>query len=113
MLVDRSRTRIRALGFFKDVTIKNSPGSRPDKTDITVTVTEQSTGEVSLGAGYSSTSSFVGEFSYTERNLFGRGQYLARQHRTVDDQQAVPVQLHRAVVPRSAAGRRFRSLQDG
>ena len=75
-LIDRSRTRIRALGFFKDVTIKNSAGSRPDKTNVTVTVTEQSTGEVALGAGYSSTSSFVGEFSYTERNLFGRGQYL-------------------------------------
>jgi outer membrane protein insertion porin family len=75
-LVERSRTRIRALGFFKDVKITNSPGARPDKTDLTVTVTEQSTGEVSLGAGYSSTSSFVGEFAYTERNLFGRGQYL-------------------------------------
>jgi outer membrane protein insertion porin family len=75
-LIDRSRTRIRSLGFFKDVTIKNSPGSRPDKTDVTVTVQEQSTGEVSLGAGYSSTSSFVGEFAYTERNLFGRGQFL-------------------------------------
>ncbi|HEY0281777.1 MAG TPA: outer membrane protein assembly factor BamA, partial [Rhizomicrobium sp.] len=75
-LVDRSRTRIRALGFFRDVTIKNSPGSRRDKTDITVAVAEQSTGELSLGAGYSSTSSFVGEFAYTERNLFGRGQYM-------------------------------------
>ena len=75
-LIDRSRTRIRSLGFFKDVTIKNSAGSRPDKTDITVNVEEMSTGEVSLGAGYSSTSSFVGEFSYTERNLFGRGQFL-------------------------------------
>src|SRR5579871_566655 len=76
VLVDRSRTRIRGLGFFKDVTVKQSPGSQPDRTDLTVTVTEQSTGELSLGAGYSSTSSFVGEFSYTERNLFGRGQYL-------------------------------------
>jgi len=75
-LIDRSRTRIRALGFFKDVTIKNSSGSRPDKTDISVNVEEMSTGEVSLGAGYSSTSSFVGELSYTERNLFGRGQFL-------------------------------------
>ena len=75
-LVDRSRTRIRALGFFKDVAIKNASGSRPDQTDLTVAVTEQSTGELSLGAGYSSTSSFVGEFAYTERNLFGRGQYM-------------------------------------
>jgi outer membrane protein insertion porin family len=76
VLVDRSRTRIRALGFFKDIDIKQTQGSQPDRTDLTVTVTEQSTGELSLGAGYSSTSSFVGEFSYTERNLFGRGQYL-------------------------------------
>jgi outer membrane protein insertion porin family len=76
VLVDRSRTRIRGLGFFKDVTVKNSPGSQPDRTNLTVTVTEQSTGSISLGAGYSSTSSFVGEFSYTEQNLFGRGQYL-------------------------------------
>jgi len=76
VLVDRSRTRIRALGFFKDVDIKQSPGSQPDRTNLTVAVTEQSTGELSVGAGYSSTSSFVGEFSYTERNLFGRGQYL-------------------------------------
>ncbi|MBS0471369.1 MAG: outer membrane protein assembly factor BamA [Proteobacteria bacterium] len=75
-LVDRSRTRIRGLGFFKDVTVKNSPGSQPDRTNLTVTVAEQSTGELSLGAGYSSTSNFVGEFSYTERNLFGRGQYV-------------------------------------
>jgi outer membrane protein insertion porin family len=76
VLLDRSRTRIRALGFFKDVDIKQTPGSQPDRTDLTVAVTEQPTGELSLGAGYSSTSSFVGEFSYTERNLFGLGQYL-------------------------------------
>jgi outer membrane protein insertion porin family len=76
VLVDRSRTRIRALGFFKDVDIKPGPGTQPDRTQLNVHVTEQSTGELSLGAGYSSTSSFVGQFSYTERNLFGRGQAL-------------------------------------
>src|ERR1700722_10654222 len=76
VLVDRSRTRIRALGYFKDVDVKPLPGSQPDRTVLNVTVTEQSTGELSLGAGYSSQSSFVGQFSYTERNLFGRGQYL-------------------------------------
>lgn len=75
-LVDRSRTRIRGLGFFQEVAIKNSPGSRPDRTNLTVSVTEQSTGELEIGAGYSSTSSFTGQFGYTERNLFGRGQYL-------------------------------------
>lgn len=76
VLVDRSRTRIKALGFFKDVDIKAVPGSQPDRAVLNVNVTEQSTGELQLGAGYSSTSSFVGQFSYTERNLFGRGQFL-------------------------------------
>jgi outer membrane protein insertion porin family len=76
VLVDRSRTRIRSLGIFKDVDIKQSPGSQPDRVNLNVKVTEQSTGELSIGAGYSSTSSLVGEFSYTERNLFGRGQYM-------------------------------------
>ena len=76
VLVDRSRTRIRSLGIFKDVDIKQSPGSQPDRVNLNVKVTEQSTGELSIGAGYSSTSSLVGEVSYTERNLFGRGQYM-------------------------------------
>ncbi|MGD0192756.1 MAG: outer membrane protein assembly factor BamA [Rhizomicrobium sp.] len=76
VLVDRSRTRIKALGFFKDVEIKAAPGSQPDRTVLNVNVTEQSTGELQLGAGYSSYSSFVGQFSYTERNLFGEGLFL-------------------------------------
>ncbi len=76
VLVDRSRTRIRGLGFFKDVEVKNTPGSAPDRTDITVSVTEQPTGQLQLGLGYSSASQLTGEFSYTEQNLFGRAQYL-------------------------------------
>jgi outer membrane protein insertion porin family len=76
VLVDRSRTRIRALGYFKNVDVKPEAGSAPDRTVLNVKVEEQSTGQLSIGAGYSSTSSLVGEFSYTETNLFGRGQYL-------------------------------------
>lgn len=76
VLQDRSRTRIRSLGFFKDVTIADEPGTTSDRTVVNVTVTEQPTGELSLGAGYSSADSFLAQFSYTERNLFGRGQFL-------------------------------------
>ncbi|HEY2034120.1 MAG TPA: outer membrane protein assembly factor BamA [Rhizomicrobium sp.] len=76
VLVDRSRTRIRGLGFFKTVDIKQAPGSQPDRTVLNVNVEEQATGSLQLGAGYSSTSSFVGQFSYTQTNLFGRGQSL-------------------------------------
>jgi outer membrane protein insertion porin family len=76
VLVDRSRTRIKGLGYFKDIDIKPVQGSAPDRTILNVAVTEQSTGELSVGAGYSSESSFVGQFAYTQRNLFGRGQLL-------------------------------------
>jgi len=76
VLADRSRTRVRALGFFSDVTIREDPGSAPDRTALTVTVTEQPTGELALGAGYSSQQGLLLDFSYTERNLFGRGQFL-------------------------------------
>lgn len=76
VLADRSRTRVRALGFFSDVTIMEEPGSAPDRTALTVTVTEQATGELALGAGYSSQQGLLLDFSYTERNLFGRGQFL-------------------------------------
>ena len=112
VLVDRSRTRIRGLGFFKDVDVKNTPGSQPDRTDVTVAVTEQSTGSLQLGLGYSSHSNLVGEFSYTEQNLFGRGQYLkAAVHDLADHQAIYQLELHRALFPGPAAGRRLRPLQ--
>jgi outer membrane protein insertion porin family len=76
VLIDRSRTRIRALGFFKEVEVKNVPGSQPDRTNLTVNVTEQSTASLSVGLGYSSTTSLLGEVSYTDSNWFGRGQSL-------------------------------------
>ncbi len=76
VLVDRSRTRIRSLGFFKEVEVKNVPGSQPDRTNLTVNVTEQSTAALSVGLGYSSTTSLLGEVSYTDSNWFGRGQNL-------------------------------------
>jgi outer membrane protein insertion porin family len=76
VLIDRSRTRIRGLGFFKDVDVKNVPGSQPDRTNLTVNVTEQSTAALSVGLGYSSTTSLLGEVSYSDTNWFGRAQSL-------------------------------------
>jgi outer membrane protein insertion porin family len=76
VLIDRSRTRIRGLGFFKDVDVKNVPGSQPDRTNMTVNVTEQSTAALSVGLGYSSTTSLLGEVSYSDSNWFGRAQSL-------------------------------------
>ena len=76
VLVDRSRARVRSLGYFKEVTIDEKPGSAPDRTELDVTVEEQSTGSLSVGVGISSTENFIVDLSVEERNLLGRGQYL-------------------------------------
>lgn len=73
-LLERSRNNLRALGFFKDVTVEESRGSAPDRSVVNVTVTEQPTGELSVGAGFSSVDSFVLNLGITERNFRGRGQ---------------------------------------
>ncbi len=76
VLVDRSKSRVRSLGYFKEVEIEEKPGSAPDRTELDVNVTEQSTGSLSVGVGISSTENFIVDLSVEERNLLGRGQYL-------------------------------------
>lgn len=75
-LLQRSRQRIRALGFFETVEMTQDPGSQPDKTVINVNVREQSTGELSFGAGFSSDQGVLADIGIRERNLLGRGQDL-------------------------------------
>jgi outer membrane protein insertion porin family len=74
--VRRSQQRLRNLGFFEKVDVSAAPGSSPDKTNLEVQVVEQSTGEISFGAGYSTTAGVVGDISVKERNLLGKGQEL-------------------------------------
>ena len=75
-LLDRSRNSVRALGFFEEVEVDSSPGTAPDRARVAVNVTEQPTGELAFGAGFSSTDSFLIDLSISERNLRGRGQFL-------------------------------------
>ncbi|HWK47877.1 MAG TPA: outer membrane protein assembly factor BamA [Stellaceae bacterium] len=72
----RSQQRIKDLGFFKKAEVTNTPGSAPDRTVVNVNVEEQSTGELSIGAGYSTSDGVLGNFGIRERNLLGRGQDL-------------------------------------
>jgi len=72
----QSETNIRNLGFFGEVDVTTLPGSTPDQTVVQVDVEEQSTGELSFGAGYSTTDGPIGDISLRERNLLGRGQEL-------------------------------------
>ncbi len=76
LLVDRAKKRLEALGFFKKVDIKRRPGSSPDRVILDVELEEQSTGELSFGAGYSTSEGVIGDVSISERNLLGNGQFL-------------------------------------
>ncbi len=76
LLVESARKRLRALGFFKTVEIDTQPGSSPDRVIVVVKVQEQPTGELSFGAGYSTSEGIIGDVSITERNLMGKGQYV-------------------------------------
>jgi outer membrane protein insertion porin family len=72
--MNRSKERIKNLGFFKKVETTNTPGSAPDRTVVTVEVEEQSTGELSLGIGFSTSDGPLVDISVRERNFLGRGQ---------------------------------------
>ncbi len=76
VLVDAAKRRLRQLQFFKSVNIATQPGSAPDRVILVVEVVEQPTGELSFGAGYSTSEGVVGDISLTERNLLGKGQYV-------------------------------------
>ena len=81
--IKASRDRVERLGYFKDVTIDTTevPGS-PDQVDVTLTVTERPTGNIQIGAGYSSASKLSLSGSISQENVFGSGNYLGIQVNT-------------------------------
>ena len=79
VLIQRAKRRLEALNFFEKVEIATAPGSQPDQVVLVVDLVEKSTGEFSIGAGYSTGGENEGpsiEGSITERNFLGRGQYI-------------------------------------
>ncbi len=73
----RSRSRLQNLAFFESVEIEQIPGSAPDRTVINATVEERPTGQISLGAGFSSSLGVLGDIQLRERNFLGKGQDLS------------------------------------
>jgi len=75
--IERSKVRIRRLGYFDDVNIETPPVTgATDQADVEVTVTERATGNLLLGVGYSSSDKFVFNGSVTQQNIFGSGNAL-------------------------------------
>jgi outer membrane protein insertion porin family len=78
--INRSRERLNRLGYFSEVNIETPAVSgTTDQVDVNVAVTEKSTGNMMLGAGFSSTDGFVLSGSVSQNNLFGTGNRLALQ----------------------------------
>ena len=77
VLLDNSEKNIRALQYFSRVTVTQDPGTAPDKTILNVDVQEQSTGSLSLSAGFSTLDNAVAGIQLSERNFLGRGLQLS------------------------------------
>lgn len=76
-LIKLSKERVDRLGFFKDVDVEtNEVTGSPDLVDLIVNVTEKPTGNLMVGAGYSSAEKFTFTASVKQENAFGSGNYL-------------------------------------
>ena len=71
--LERSIRNVRNLGFFSDVSVRNLVGSSEEQTVTELTVEEQSTGEFSIGLGYSSLDQTSFALGLDERNFLGTG----------------------------------------
>ncbi len=78
-----SRDRIDRLGFFESVAV-DTPAvpSAPDQVDVNVTVKERATGNIQIGAGYSSAEGLVLSGGIAQQNLFGSGNALSLEINT-------------------------------
>lgn len=72
--IDRSKVRVKRLGYFDEVTVETPPvAGTSDQIDIDVAVTEKSTGNLLAGIGYSSAEGVVLSGSISQQNIFGSG----------------------------------------
>ncbi|HWR76880.1 MAG TPA: outer membrane protein assembly factor BamA [Thiobacillus sp.] len=78
--INRSRDRLNRLGYFNEVNIETpSVAGTTDQVDVNVSVAEKSTGNVMLGAGFSSSEGLVLSGSVSQSNVFGTGNRLTAQ----------------------------------
>ena len=72
-----SRDRVDRLGYFKDVNVETvDVAGAQDQVDLIVTVVEKPTGNLSIGAGFSSSEKLALQFKIAQDNVFGSGNYL-------------------------------------
>ncbi|MGN0878309.1 MAG: outer membrane protein assembly factor BamA [Oligosphaeraceae bacterium] len=68
-LLEVSKARLQNLGYFSQVDITPAVTGRPDLRDLRISLEEKPTGNVSLGAAFSTEDSVLGQFEFTETNF--------------------------------------------
>jgi len=69
----RTKQNLTNLGFFEEATIATAKGSADNRLNLNTEVKEKSTGQFSLGAGYSSSDGIIGQGSIQQNNFLGLG----------------------------------------
>lgn len=78
-----SRERIDKTNYFGEVTVETPPvQGTSDQVDVNINVTEKSTGNITLGAGFSSSEKLILSGAISQANLFGSGKFLSLQLNT-------------------------------
>ncbi len=72
--VHLSEQKLKDLNFFETAKVTATDGNQPDRANLKVDMKEKSTGEISVGAGFSSTDGPLGDFNIHESNFMGQGQ---------------------------------------
>ncbi len=75
--INKSRMRVDRLGYFDEVTLETPPvPGTTDQVDVNVNVKEKPTGNLMLGAGFSSTEKLMLSGSIQQQNMFGSGKFV-------------------------------------
>ena len=72
LLYNKSIDNVRSSGFFENVKSEIVDGSTVNQKIVNITVAEQPTGEISMGAGYGTDGSMIGA-GIKEKNFLGKG----------------------------------------
>jgi len=86
----RSRENVNRLGFFEQGSVvfnTVSPPGRDDVLDVEISVEERNTGQISLGAGYSTATGGFLQASISQNNFRGLGQNLSFSLSIADNDQ--------------------------
>lgn len=67
--IDAGKQRLENMNYFSAVDFRNNPTGQEGTKDVDVTVSEQSTGTINFGAGFSSIDSLVGFLDLTQTNF--------------------------------------------